>query len=52
MDLRYEQAEPYPLLRQDVDPQAARRAIVSHLIARKESGVIKVGTLNSRCDAM
>lgn len=47
LHLGYEQAQPYPLARQDLDPQATRRAVVPRLIARRESGVIEVDTLTT-----
>jgi len=47
LHLNYEQAEPYPLAREDLDPQTTRRAVVPRLIARKETGVIEVDTLTT-----
>jgi predicted helicase len=47
LHLDYEQAEPYPLAREDLDPQATRRAVVPRLIARKETGVIELDTLTT-----
>ncbi len=47
LHLGYEQAQPYPLAREDLDPQAVRRALVPRLIARKESGAIEVDTLTT-----
>jgi predicted helicase len=47
LHLNYEQAQPYPLAREDLDPQAIRRAIVPRLIARKSTGVIEVDTLTT-----
>lgn len=47
LHLGYEQAQPYPLAREDLDPQAVRRAVVPRLIARKESGAIEVDTLTT-----
>jgi hypothetical protein len=49
LHLTYEQAEPYPLAREDLDPETLRRAIVARLIARGESGTIEVDTLNAPC---
>jgi predicted helicase len=47
LHLNYEQAEPYPLARKDLDPEALRRPVVPRLIARKETGVIEVDTLTT-----
>jgi predicted helicase len=47
LHLNYEQTEPYPLSREDLDAQTLRRAVVPRLIARKESGVIEVDTLTT-----
>jgi len=47
LHLDYEQAEPYALAREDLDPRATRRAVVPRLIARKETGVIEVDTLTT-----
>jgi predicted helicase len=47
LHLNYEQAAPYPLAREDQDPQATRKAVVPRLIARKENGIIEVDTLTA-----
>jgi len=47
LHLNYEQAEPYPLAREDKDPESVRKAIVPRLMARKETGVIEVDTLTT-----
>jgi len=47
LHLNYEQAQPYPLSREDLDAETLRRAIVPRLIARKEKGVIEVDTLTT-----
>lgn len=49
MDLHvhYEQVEPYPLERKELDPQANRKAVVARLMARKEQGIIEVDTLTT-----
>jgi predicted helicase len=47
LHLNYEQVEPYPLERVDMDPETTRKAVVPRLLARKESGVIEVDTLTT-----
>ena len=47
LHLNYEQVEPYPLERIDLDPETTRKAVTPRLIARKESGVIEVDTLTT-----
>jgi predicted helicase len=47
LHLNYEQATPYPLAREDQDPQATRKAVVPRLIAHKQTGAIEVDTLTT-----
>jgi predicted helicase len=47
LHLNYEQAAPYPLQREDKNPETVRAAIVPRLMARKETGVIEVDTLTT-----
>jgi predicted helicase len=45
LHLNYEQADPYPLAREDLPADASRRAYSPRLLARKDTGVIEVDTL-------
>jgi predicted helicase len=49
MDLHidYEKVAPYPLLREEIDPETNRRAIIPKLLARKELGKIEIDTLTT-----
>ena len=47
LHLNFEQAEPYPLTREDKDGEKLRKAIAPRLLARKEQGVIEIDTLTT-----
>jgi predicted helicase len=47
LHLNYEQIEPYPLERVDLDADTTRKAVIPRLMARKDSGVIEVDTLTT-----
>jgi predicted helicase len=49
MDLHidFEKVAPYPLQREEIDPETNRKAIVPKLLARKESGKIEIDTLTT-----
>ena len=47
LHLNYENAEPFPLQREDKDPETVRKAIKPSLMARKGTGVIEIDTLTT-----
>lgn len=47
LHINYEQVAPYPLEREDIDPESNRKAVVPRLLARKDTGKIEVDTLTT-----
>lgn len=47
LHINYEQVQPYPLKREDIDPETIRKAVVPRLLARKDTGKIEVDTLTT-----
>lgn len=47
LHINYEQVAPYPLQRDDLDPETTRKAVVPRLLARKDTGKIEVDTLTT-----
>lgn len=47
LHINYEQVTPYPLHREDIDPESNRKAVVPRLLARKDTGKIEVDTLTT-----
>ena len=47
LHLNYEQAKPFALQREDINPETTRKVIAPRLMARKETGVIEIDTLTT-----
>ena len=47
LHLNYERVEPYPLEREDIDPEETRKAYKARLKACEEEGIIEVDTLTT-----
>jgi predicted helicase len=47
LHINYEQITPYPLHREDIDPDTTRKAIAPRLLARKDTGKIEIDTLTT-----
>ena len=47
LHLNYETAAPFPLQREDKNPETNRKALVPRMIARKKTGLIEVDTLTN-----
>jgi len=47
LHINYEQVAPYPLHREDLDPESTRKAIVPRLHARKDTAKIEIDTLTT-----
>jgi len=47
LHLNYEQQKPFPLQREDKNPETIRKVIEPRLMARQETGVIEIDTLTT-----
>lgn len=47
LHINFEQVSPYPLQREEIDPETNRKAIVPRLLARKDTGKIEIDTLTT-----
>lgn len=45
LHINFEQAAPYPLSREELDPETNRKAVVPRLLTRKDTGKIEIDTL-------
>lgn len=47
LHINFEQVAPYPLHRDEIDPETNRKAVVPRLLARKDIGKIEIDTLTT-----